>query len=153
MKKLIVIVSTLLFTSSAFAAWTLTPTVLYHAKHYMEWQVVCTSDGDALSATDLVALMPDRVKYLVQGSSQLIMTVKPGTATTAPTTTIDVTLTDARAAIFAETGYSESANTTGISLATDYNQYPTVFDKFYLTLNDIGDSGDQVTLIFFCWIE
>jgi hypothetical protein len=65
-----------------------------------------------------------------------------------------VTFSDAQGtAIFIHAAYSNTADTTGISLAEDFNQYPTAHDKFYLTLNDIGTAGDQVTLYFECWME
>ena len=156
MKKisLCVVVIVMLACSQCWATWTLTPSLVSKAGHYMLWKVVCTSDGDALSATDLVAKMPAELKRLVQGSAMMIMTVSPGTVGVAPDTTIDITLSNAQGiAIFVHTGYSNTADTTGISLAEDYNQYPTVFGTFYLTMNDIGTSGDQVTLYFFCWLE
>ena len=84
----------------------------------------------------------------------MIMKVVPGTATVAPDATINVTLSDAQgASIFVHTGYSNTADTTGISLAEDFNQYLTVFGLFYLALNNIGTAGDQVTLYFDCWVE
>lgn len=155
MKKLLFAVFMVLAISTqAIAAWTLTPSWVSIKGHYLSWKVICTSDGDALSATDLVALMPPGLKALAQGSSMMIMKVSPGLTTVAPDTTIDVTLSDAQGtAIFVHTGYSNTADTTGISLAEDFNQYPTVHDAFYLAISDIGSSGDQVTLYFECWVE
>ena len=143
-----------LWVSSCLAAWTLAPSRVSKTSHYLLWKVVCTSDGSGMAATDLVALMDAQLKTMVQGSTQMIMKVSPGTGGVAPDTTIDVTLSDAQgAAIFTHAGYSNVADTTGISLAEDYNAYPTVYGAFYLTLNDIGTTGDQVTLYFEAWIE
>ena len=155
MKRIFLIVFALLMMAcNAWADWTLTPALVSKAGHYMQWKVVCTSNGSALTATDLVALMPEKLKQEVQGATLMVMTVSPGTGSVAPDTTIDVQLSNAQSiAVFVHTGYSNTADTTGISLAEDFNQYPTVFDKFYLTLSDIGTSGDQVTLYFDCWIE
>jgi len=157
MKKILqgLLVAFLMATcSQAWAAWTLTPTLVSKTGHYLLWKVVCISDGNSLTATDLIPLMSDNLKRLVQGSSMMIMKVVPGTATVAPDATINVTLSDAQgASIFVHTGYSNTADTTGISLAEDYNQYLPVHDKFYLTINDIGTTGDQVTLYFECWME
>ena len=98
--------------------------------------------------------MPEGPKKAVQGGTMMIMTVSPGTTTVAPDTTIDITLSNAQGiAVFVHTGYSNTADTTGISLAEDFNQYLTAHDKFYLTLNDIGSAGDQVTIYFECWDE
>jgi len=156
MKKRLLLAAVVFFlmVSQAFATWTLTPSLVGKVGHYLTWKVVCTSDGSALSATDLVAKMDDRLKKLVQGSTMMIMKVSPGLVGVAPDTTIDVTLSDAQGtAIFVHAAYSNVADTTGISLAEDFNQYPTVHDKFYLTLSDIGTTGDQVTLYFECWME
>lgn len=144
----------LVMVSQSFAAWTLTPSLISKSGHYFTWKVVCTSDGNALTATDLVAKMPEGLKQLAQGGTMMIMTVSPGTGSVAPDTTIDITLSNAESiAVFVHTGYSNTADTTGISLAEDFNQYFTVHDKFYLTINDIGVSGDQVILYFECWDE
>ena len=144
----------LFLAGNSWATWTLTPTLISKAGHYMQWKVVCTSDGDALSATDLVASMPEKLKQLVQGATLMVMTVSPGTGSVAPDTTIDVTLSNTQGiAVFVHTGYSNTADTTGISLAEDFNQYLTAHDKFYLTMNDIGSAGDQVTIYFECWDE
>lgn len=153
-KGLLAVIVFFMMVSQAFATWTLTPSLVGKAGHYLTWKVICTSDGSALSATDLVAQMDNNLKKLVQGSTMMIMKVSPGTGSVAPDTTIDVTLSDAQAtAIFVHAGYSNIADTTGISLAEDFNQYFTVHDKFYLTLSDIGTAGDQVTLYFECWVE
>jgi len=156
MKKRLLLAAVVFFmmVTQAFATWTLTPSIIGKVGHYLTWKVVCTSDGSALTATDLVAKMDARLKTLVQGSTMMIMTVYPGLTTVAPDTTIDVTLSDAIGIpVFVHAAYSNVANTTGISLAEDYNQYFTVHDKFYLTLSDIGTAGDQVTLYFECWME
>lgn len=156
MKKRLLFVAVIFFmmVSQAFATWTLVPSLVGKAGHYLTWKVVCTSDGSSLSATDLVAQMDNNLKKLVQGSTMMIMKVSPGLTAVAPDTTINVTLSDAQGtAIFIHTAYSNTEDTTGISLAEDFNQYFTVHDKFYLTLNDIGTTGDQVTLYFECWVE
>ena len=129
MKRIFLIVFALLMMAcNAWADWTLTPTLISKAGHYMQWKVVCTSDGNSLSATDIVALMPENLKRVVQGASLMVMTVSPGTGSVAPDTTIDITLSNAQGiAVFVHTGYSNTADTTGISLAEDFNQYPTVF--------------------------
>lgn len=155
MKKiLLAICAVVLMAAQAFGAWTLAPSPVAKAGHYFTWKVVCTSDGSSLAATDIVRLMPPNLRNIVQGASLMVLTVSPGTGTVAPSATINVTLSNDQAiAIFAKTGYSNTADTTGISLAEDFNQYPTIFNALYLTMNDIGDAGDQVTLYFFCWLE
>lgn len=144
----------LLLATQSFAAWTLTPSWVSKYGHYVQWKVICTSDGDALAKTDLVALMPAGLKAVAQGSTMMILKVSPGLTTVAPDNTFTVTLSDAQgAAVFTQTAVSNTADTTGLSLAKDFNQYPTVSSAFYLTLTDIGTAGDQVTLYFECWVE
>jgi len=144
----------MLMAVQSWATWTLTPSSASKSGHYYLWKVVCTSDGSSLAATDIVPLLPASVKNIVQGSSMMVMKVSPGVGTVAPDATINVTLSDAQGtAVFSGTGYSYTADTTGISLADSFKQYPTIFDVFYLTINDIGAAGDQVTLYFFCWLE
>lgn len=157
MKKFIVsLILAVMFLASqpAFATWTVTVSKVSQVKNYLLWKVVCASDGSAMSATDLVAKMEPDLKTLVQGSTQMVMKVSPGTGSVAPDTTINVTLSDAQGTtIFSHTGYSNTADTTGISLAEDFGAYLPVFDKFNLALSDIGTAGDIVTLYFYAWIE
>ena len=161
MKKIIVtLVLLLMLSSSAWATdWTLTPSLVYASGHYLKWQVLCTSNASALTATDIMAQMTgtrdlELLQGYVEGSTMMIMTVVPGTGTEIPLTTINITLTDDEAAtIFSTTTVSKDAVTTGLDLSEDFNQYPTVYKVLNLALNDIGDAGDQVTLVFHCWRE
>ena len=157
MKRLRIIIIATLFivfmASQAYAAWTLTPTRISQAGHLLKWQVVCTSDASALSATDLIALMPDNLKGRAQGSLMLTMTVKPGTAGVIPNTTINVTLSnDEDHTIYSASAFSKDAVTVGAALSEDYGEFLPVYGVLKLALNDIGDAGDQVTLIFNCYI-
>jgi hypothetical protein len=143
-----------MFSSPCYATWTLTVSKVAQAKNYLLWKVLATSDGSAMAATDLVALMPQDLKASVQGATLMVLKVSPGTGSVAPDTTIDLVFYDAQGtAIFTHAGYSASADTTGISLAEDYGAYLPVFDKFSITISDIGTAGDQVTLYFLTWVE
>ena len=55
--------------------------------------------------------------------------------------------------LYAETGFSKDAPTAGNDMSVDYGQYPPIYSRMYLAINDIGDAGDEVTLYFFCWVE
>jgi hypothetical protein len=138
----------------AHAAWTITTTVSANSAHYIKFKVVCTSDGDALTATDLVAEFEEQTSArLVRGLTAMLLKVVPGTGAVIPGTTINITLTDEEEdALWADTGISKDA-ATWHSLADDINAYPMILDKLYLAINDIGDEGVQVTLYFHCWIE
>jgi hypothetical protein len=157
MKKILsalIILLVLGFSGEALATWTLTQSMVSRTSHYILWKVLCTSDGNSLTATDIVAEMSDNMKRFVTNSTLMVMKISPGTDSVIPNTTIDIILSDAQGtAIFTHTTYSKDAETTGILLSEDYGAYPPVLEKLYLTLNDIGDSGDQVTLYFLCWIE
>lgn len=157
MKRLfamIILLAIILTTAPGWAAWTLTPSIVGDQKHRLYWQVVCVSDGDALPATDLVALMDSTLRERVQESTLLVMNVIPGSGSVAPDTTINVILGHSSTlAFYTATGFSYTANTVGNDLSEDYTIYPPVYNALYLTLNDIGAAGDTVTLTFECWIE
>ena len=147
----------LLWAVPSFAEWTLSVQDISKTAggHIHRWKVTCTSDGDALSATDLLAstLMPLDMQNTVRGSLLMTMDVSPGTGSVVPDTTIDVTLSNSEGnSIYEDTAISESSVTTGKELDEDYGFYLPVFSKLYLTLNDIGTAGDQVTLYFEGWI-
>lgn len=154
MKRLVALVLiAVLFASPAMAAWTLKVSTVSYAKNYVVWKVVCTSDGNALSSTDLIGRMTDqKLKDLVIGSTAMIMTVSPGSGGVAPDTTINVTLSDGHRDYFVDTGISNTADSFN-DLSQDFNAYLPVYPLFKLALNDIGTSGDQVTLYFDCWRE
>lgn len=157
MKKLILIltiIAVFFVAIPAYATWTIHIIEVGKTKNHLYWRALCTSDGSALSATDLIAIMPPKLKKNVQNSTMLIMDVVPGTGSVIPDTTINVTLTNVvDLTIYAATGFSKDAATVGNDLSNDYGQYPAVYSKLNLALNDIGTSGDQVTLYFECWIE
>jgi len=145
----------LLCACYSWASWTLTVSRVARTPHYLYWKVVCTSDGSALSATDLLALstLDPQLKYEMQGATMMIMDVIPGTGGVIPNTTIDVTWSNSLVDVYDNDAFSKDADTPGNDLSEDYNQYPPILEQLKLTLNDIGDSGDQVTLGILCWIE
>jgi len=142
-----------------YAEWTIDTTVSANSAHWIKFKVVCTSDGDSLTATDLVAEFEEQVSSkFVQGLTAIWLRVIPGTGDEIPNTTINITLTDEEEeTLWSETGISKDASTTHL-LYTSTNgdsigMWPPILDKFYLTINDIGDEDDTVTLYFHCWIE
>ena len=139
----------------ALAAWTIDVSLADVKGNYVVYKVECTSDGNALTATNLVALMnQDEWVYVQRGAALLFMNTVPGTGGTAPNATIDVTLTDiASQAVFAITAISNVANTAGTELYSVTGTYPVITTAFYLTLNDIGDAADSVTFYIYCWVE
>lgn len=138
--------------STTFAAWDLKISQVSEIGHYFKWKVVCTSDGGALTATDLVPLMGG-IRQKVQGQTLMLMKVSPGTGSVIPNTTIDIILSDAETdALFTETTISKDA-ISWHDMSADINAFIPVMGGLYLTLNDIGDAGDQVTLYFIMWRE
>jgi len=129
------------------AAWTITSRVKGVAGPYMIWEVGCTSDGNALSATSL-----DIARNL-RGANLLALTVSPGTGGVVPNTTIDVTFTNEFGIeVWTNTAMSETGDTHH-DLSDDLTYFPAIFGDLQLTVNDIGDSGDQVTLYLWAWKE
>jgi hypothetical protein len=157
MKKVflaITLFSLLLFAAQASAVdWTLTPSLVSSAEHYVKWKVVCTSNAAALTATDLVPLIPSRLLRLIQGETMMLMKVSPGTDAVIPNTTLDIILSDDEGdAIWTKTTISKDA-ISWHDLSEDIGAYLPLTGELYLTLNDIGDAGDQVTLYFITWRE
>ena len=156
MKKAILLASLILVAMAgpAFGAWTLTASVEQINDNYLHWKIVCTSDGNALSATDVLTLSP--VKGFLgdlKGSSLMTMYVSPGTGAVIPNGTVDITLSNHnQRALWADTAISKDAGSWH-KLWDDIGIFPPVSDKLYLTVNDIGDAGDQVTLEFLSWVE
>ena len=159
MKRLISIilgmVLVFVLATASMAAWTITPSKVSDAGHYIKWKVVCTSDGAAYSATDLLSLstMPTRLLREIQGETLMLMKVSPGTGGVIPDTTIDITISDdEQDAVFTQTTISKDA-ISWHDLSSDVNAYIPIMGVLYLTINDIGTSGDQVTLYFITWKE
>ena len=159
MKRLAQIIVTmftvLVLVLPAWAAWTITPSIVVKAGHYLKWKVIFTSDGNALSATDILSstYMSSRMLRDIQGETLMSMKVSPGTGGVIPDTTINIILSDDESdALYTETGISKDA-ISWHDLSDDINMYPPVTGSLYVTFNDIGGSGDQVTLYFITWVE
>jgi len=155
MKKLLLltIALVLLLASSAWADWTLVVSGVSEAGHYMKWKIVCTSDGNALSATNMLGLPGTHLLRIGQGETLMLMKVSPGTGAVIPDNTIDITLSDAEGdVVWTDTGISKDA-ITWHDMSDDIDAYIPVLGPLYLTLNDIGTAGDQVTLYFISWRE
>ena len=159
MKKIIIalsIVFTMLFATQAFAAWTLVPAEVGHTtdRHMFRWKITCTSDGSALAITDLLALMPaSPLRREVKRSMLMIMDIDPGDGSVAPNDAFTVTISNAEAmSVFATTTGDAETTITGIDMSEDWNQYIPVHEFLYLTITDLGDSGDQVTIYIEGWI-
>lgn len=154
-KKISLILAILFFmVLPAQAAWTITATVSASSAHYIKFKVVCTSDGDELTATDLVAEFEEQTSArLVRGLTAMLLKVIPGTDDVIPDTTINITLTDEEETeLWSDTGISKDA-ATWHNLSEDIKGYLPILDKLYLAINDIGDEGDQVTLYFICCFD
>lgn len=156
MKKLyfsvIFILMMIVMVGQAMATWTLTATKQYAERHYIKVKIVCVSDGNSLSATNVMGLGAS-VSQDIKGRRLMLMKVSPSTGSTAPDTNISVTLTDSESeTFFSGTGYSNTESTWSDLRAQTYDYLP-ILGPWYLAINDIGDSGDTVTLYFILWRE
>lgn len=157
MKKLILILTLMLFLPvHAFAAWTVTTTLGEEHGGYFWATVECTSDGSALSATSILESASSgfytkgRSIKMLHGAQARIMFVSPGTGGVAPGATIDITLTNENdSELWADTGISYTTDTSHQLWADTGDLLPIVGDLL-VAVNDIGDSGDQVTLYILC---
>lgn len=156
MRKIISLITLviLLIAVPTYAAWTITVSVSDVKGPYVIYKLLCTSDGNALSATDFVALMSDNDRqYVERGASMLTMSVYPGDGDVAPDADFDITFTDIEGVtIFSETGFPYDEDLPGVPLWWDWWSYPIITTQSYLALSDIGTSGDQVTLYLMCYI-
>lgn len=156
MKKFILAAILVLFlASTANAAWSFRFGQHRMAKNYIKWFVILTSDTNALTAVDLLARpeLGRRLKSMIQGASLMLMKVVPGTGSAKPTTTIDIQLEDEENHdLWAKTGISANGMTWH-KLWEDIGSYPPILTELNVVINDIGGSGDEVTLYFICWIE
>lgn len=155
MKRILimVVIVFLIMVSQVFAAWTIDISVTDVKGNYVIYKVLCTSNGDALPATDIVALMnTEEYEYIKAGAVGLVLSVSPGAGGVAPDTEIDIVFTDINGVtVFDEADFSYTEDTSGVPLWWDWWSYPVITTKFYLALNDIGADGDQVTLYLLCY--
>jgi hypothetical protein len=162
MKKIILTLCLLLLASTAQAAWTVTSSKVSKAGNYYKFKIILTSDGSSLTATDIITsntsaeaivTMPEDIRKVIMGQTFMRMKVVPGTGGVVPNGTLDISILDDEGDnLWADTGITQSSNTWH-KLYEDLNDRPEIFEKIYLTFNDIGDSGDQVTLYFIIWVE
>jgi len=144
---LLAVVALAVMVGTSWAAWTYTSTSGGKAGHYKIWKVVCT--GDNAEDTGSVIPYPQGVK---QGDSLLSLIVVPGTGGVAPDTTIDLTLKNEHFTLWTKTGISNTAQSDH-KLSTDILTYPPLIRDLTVVFNDIGATGDQVTLYFLIWEE
>ena len=143
----------LLLVSSAWAGWELTPSKVATAGHYIKWKVVCTGDGAALAATDLLPLLPDQLLRQVQGQTLMVLKVYPGEGGVIPDNTFTVTLSDEESDVLWTKAAISEAAISWHDLSSDIGIFIPITGSLYLTINDIGTNGDQVTLYFISWKE
>jgi len=157
MKRVISIIAgfLILLASPALATWTITPSVVWTAGHYVKWKVVLTGDNSGLSATDILAqFSSNRDLNKVQGETLMAMKVVPGTGGVAPDNTLNITLSDDEGnTLWADTGIAYLSDTDWQVTSSDIGIFIPVGTVLYLTMNDIGGDGDQVTLYFITWRE
>jgi len=134
-------------------AWTLQPSIVEKSKNYIRWKLHCVSDGSALAITDIFSetYMPRDMKPKVQGLTYTGMElIHSGGGTTS---TFTITLSDTQqASLYSKAAISNSA-TSQHDLSDDISRYPTFYSKMYLTITDVGNSGESFDLYFECWKE
>jgi len=156
-KRIILIFCVLMWAGVAMATPTVKTTVL-DVKGKQAWlKILYTSDGTDAAAVDIVAYADTAAKQIIEkGFICEILSTDPGTGGVAPNGATDVIFTDiAGFAVKTTTGnaISHTAKTTGIEMWTDYKQLPAISSKWYITVEDLGDSGDQMTYVLYGWVE
>lgn len=151
------IIITIAWVTPAFAEWSIqqvNPGTGIVKGNYAAFGMTFTSDGSAMAATDIIARIANAtLKSNVQGKTLYKIGVSPGSGGVAPNAAFDITVTnDWDMIIYAGTSISHSAESWPdifVSMAV----YPPVLNEFNLAIGDIGDSGDQVTLYFYFWVD
>ena len=152
-------------------AWTLTAAVTYRKGNYVKFKIVCTSDGAAMAATDLLALSPGGTGSIVKSTTQtgrtmrdevegvtlMILKCVPAAAPAAavPEAAWDFTLYDEEShAIYTSTDNALDANSWH-DMNTDISAYPPLLDKLYLAFPTAADwdTGNIVDFYFIGWRE
>lgn len=138
-------------------SWILKPTIVSQSHNYIKWRLECWNDANALSATDILSetYMPRDMRTKLQGLTCMRMKIDPlGSSGDTLATTIDITLSDAEGDALYTTTTNSASVISWHDLSTDVSAYWTIFDKLYLTVNDLGDAlAEDFYLYFICWKE
>lgn len=146
----------LLMASPSFAAWTISSTLAYSRTHEVCVQVTFVGDGSALTAKDILDKVRDSLSAtdynrFINGIFTAIDVV-PST-TSAPDNTFTLTITDALGVTKFSKGTIAADSNTTVDMSEDA-LYPFVCpSQFKVAFDDIGTSGDTITLQIHCWIE
>ena len=151
------IVIILVWPMPAFAVWGIgqvNPGTGIVKGNYAAFGMRFTSDGNALSATDIIARIANTtLKGKVQGGTFYKMGIDPGEGGVIPNAAFDITITNYWGmSIYTGTSLSYTADSWP-DMVTPMGVYPPVLNEFNIAISDIGDAGDQVTLYFYFWIE
>ena len=136
-------------------SWTLQPIIIEQSHNYLRWKLRCTSDGNALTITDIFSesYTPRDLKSRLQGHTYMRMDYVPHKAAHAPNATGTITLTNTVGTVMFSDDTAVADEDETFDLSTDISMYPTFYAKMYLTVDDIGDDGDYFDLYFECWKE
>lgn len=147
----------ILVTSPAMAEWGIqqvNPGTGIVKGNYASFGVLFTSDGNALSATDIIARIGNMtLKSNVQGRTLYAINVSPGTDAAAPNAAFTLAITnDWDKSLVSLASIDHSADSWP-DITEDMALYPPILNELNIALGDIGDAGDQVTVYFYFWIE
>lgn len=137
-------------------AWTLIPTIEKRSKNYILLRLKCISDGNALTAVDILSetYMPRDMKPQLQGLTLMRVKSDPGAADQ-PDQAWDFTLYDRDGDALLTVSNTSATAAAYHDASTDISSYPTMFDKFYVAFPTAADwtDGDSVDLYFELWKE
>ena len=148
----------MLFTVSAYAAPTVSVTVADVKGQNVVFKVLYTSDGTDAAAVDICANMDyEASKWLKSGPSMVYYTVDPGLASVAPNGAFDIIISDITGVTIystANNAIEHNADSGPASFFDNLSGFPLMMTtKTYLTVEDLGDAGDQVTFYIYTAIR
>lgn len=148
----------LLFAPSlSFGAWTLTATSVDQVAGYFVWKVVCVSDGNELTSTNLIDTtgtivgMDGSLKGQIRKRLFAWMDV---IVNTAPDNSYTVSLTNqltGAAPFYSHTISTYATSTNGYDMAEDTGYVPPCPLELNLAVTDIGSNNDSITLVFWMY--
>jgi len=144
MKKIFLSVVIILgICGSAFASWTITPTLVSSQQNQYTYKVVFTSDGTALSKGNMTTNMSTGLLTIFNNSSNMFMSVIPETVSSGLT----ISFLDAYSVThFTKSNISNTVVTPDISLALSKGNYLSGYEMTYVSVSSIT-SGNTFSLL------
>lgn len=137
-------------------AWTIAPLPLRRVGNYKFLTLRCTSDGNALAATNFLSetYMPRDMKPKIQGHTVMEIKADPGAAAQ-PDQAWDFTISDRDGDALLTVTDTSATVPARYDSSTDVGNFWTIDDVLYIAFPTAADwtSTDSVDITFKMWVE